>query len=358
MRLDALTLELLRNYLHGAVEDMAYAVERTAHTTFVKETADFTCGLLTPAGDFFAYPVELGVASMAGISYARTLEAVGPLEPGDVVITNDPYGSAAAATHLPDLHLVRPIFWEGRLVGHGAGFLHCSDIGGLVPASISPRASEIFQEGLRLPPKKLFVRGVPNRDLLDVILANCRIPEQNWGDLRALVAGLTTGERRVHELIRRFGSDTVDKAMDDLIDYSARKVEALIRRMPEGRYEFSDRVVVLHAGSVLDAGGYVHPEGPEDPDRFAHVGRAETARETAERPAWQPASDGTPLERHARAAHPVFKEILPLRYPGLSLGQINVQNLSQHFHPPLPESPPLSEHRAGKNSHKLRSECI
>ena len=206
----------------------------------MKETADFTCGLLTPAGDFFAYPVELGVASMAGINYARTLEAVGPLEPGDVVITNDPYGSAAAATHLPDLHLVRPIFWEGRLVGHGAGFLHCSDIGGLVPASISPRASEIFQEGLRLPPKKLFVRGEPNRDLLDIIRANCRIPEQNWGDLQALVAGLVTGERRVHALITRFGVDTVEKGMDDLIDYTARKVEALIRRMPRGRYEFCD----------------------------------------------------------------------------------------------------------------------
>ena len=77
MRLDALTLELLRNYLHGAVEDMAYAVERTAHTTFVKETADFTCGLLNPSGEFFAYPVELGVASMAGINYARTIESVG-----------------------------------------------------------------------------------------------------------------------------------------------------------------------------------------------------------------------------------------------------------------------------------------
>jgi len=242
MRLDALTLELLRNYLHGAVEDMAYAVERTAHTTFVKETADFTCGLLNPSGEFFAYPVELGVASMAGINYARTLEAVGPLGPGDVVITNDPYGSAAAATHLPDLHLVRPIFWEDHLVGYGAGFLHCSDIGGLVPASISPRASEIFQEGLRLPPKKLFVGGQVNRDLLDVILANCRIPEQNWGDLQALVAGLVTGERRVHALIGRFGLDTVLKGMDDLIDYTARKVEALIRRMPRGRYEFVDYI--------------------------------------------------------------------------------------------------------------------
>ncbi len=242
MRLDTLTVEILRNYLQGAVEEMAYVVERTAYTTFVKETADFTCGLLTPSGEFFAYPVELGVASFGGISYAHTLEAVGPLEPGDVVITNDPYGSAAAATHLPDIHLIRPICWEGRLVAYGAGFLHSSDVGGMVPASISPRASEIFQEGLRLPPKKLFVRGAVNRDLLDVILANCRIPEQNWGDLQALVAGLTTGERRMHELIRRFGSDTVDKAMDDLIDYATRKVEALIRKMPVGRYEFADYI--------------------------------------------------------------------------------------------------------------------
>jgi N-methylhydantoinase B len=242
MRLDALTVEILRNYLQGAVEEMAYVVERTAYTTFVKETADFTCGLLRPSGEFFAYPVELGVASFGGISYARTLEAVGPLEPGDVVITNDPYGSAAAATHLPDIHLIRPIFWEERLIAYGAGFLHSSDVGGMVPASISPRASEIFQEGLRLPPKKLFVRGAVNRDLLDVMLANCRIPEQNWGDLQALVAGLTTGERRMHELIRRFGSDTVDKAMDDLIDYATRKVEALIRTMPPGRYEFSDYI--------------------------------------------------------------------------------------------------------------------
>jgi N-methylhydantoinase B len=242
MRLDALTLELLRNYLHGAVEDMAYAVERTAHTTFVKETADFTCGLLNPSGEFFAYPVELGVASMAGINYARTLEAVGALAPGDVIITNDPYGSAAAATHLPDLHLVRPIFWDGRLIGHGAGFLHCSDIGGLVPASISPRAGEIFQEGLRLPPKRLFAAGEVNQDLLDVIMANCRIPEQNWGDLQALVAGLVTGERRLHALIQRFGLDTVEKGMDDLIDYTARKVEVLIRRMPRGRFAFVDYI--------------------------------------------------------------------------------------------------------------------
>ncbi len=163
MRLDALTLELLRNYLHGAVEDMAYAVERTAHTTFVKETADFTCGLLNPSGEFFAYPVELGVASMAGINYARTIELAGPLAPGDVIITNDPYSSLAAATHLPDLHLVRPIFWEGRLIaprggvppllGHrraGAGE-HLAAGQRDLPGRLAPAAEEALRRRRREP---------------------------------------------------------------------------------------------------------------------------------------------------------------------------------------------------------------
>src|SRR5262249_61992760 len=115
MRLDALTVEILRTYLQGAVEEMAYVVERTAYTTFVKETADFTCGLLNPQGEFFAYPIELGVASFGGISYAATLEAVGPLEPGDVVITNDPYGPAGAAPDLPDVQLIHPHLFGDRL---------------------------------------------------------------------------------------------------------------------------------------------------------------------------------------------------------------------------------------------------
>ncbi len=242
MRLDAVTLELLRNYSQGAAEEMAYVVERTAYTTFVKETADFTTGLLTPAGRFFAYPLNVGVSSFVGLDYATTLEAAGPLEEGDIILTNDPYSTGAAVTHLPDLHVLKPIFWDGRLVCYGFGFLHCSDIGGMVPASITPRAAEIFQEGLRLPPKKLFRAGEVNRDILDIILANCRIPEQNWGDLKALVAGMNTGERRVHQLIRKFGLDTIEKGMEDLIAYTDRKVRAVIRRMPPGRYEFTDYI--------------------------------------------------------------------------------------------------------------------
>src|ERR1044072_4559181 len=145
MRLDAATVEILRNCLQGAVEEMAYVVERTAYTTFVKETADFTCGLLNPSGEFFAYPVELGVASFGGISYAATLEAVGPLEPGDVIITNDPYGSAAAATHLPDIHLIRPSFHYGRPAAPGAGFLPSPAAGGTVPGGPAAAAEEALR---------------------------------------------------------------------------------------------------------------------------------------------------------------------------------------------------------------------
>src|SRR2546423_9328983 len=104
MRLDSITLEILRNYLQGAVEEMAYVVERTAYTTFVKETADFTCGLLNPSGEFFAYPVELGVASFGGCSHPATPQALGPLEPGDALVTHDPHGSPAPAPPLPAIH--------------------------------------------------------------------------------------------------------------------------------------------------------------------------------------------------------------------------------------------------------------
>ena len=132
MRRDAITVEILRNYLQGAVEEMAYVVERTAYTTFVKETADFTCGLLNPSGEFFAYPVELGVASFGGINYAHTLEAVGPLDPGDVVITNDPYGSAAADQ--PSLS-----GWF-RSRSNRAATLNC--VNGLKSTSLSPLNSD------------------------------------------------------------------------------------------------------------------------------------------------------------------------------------------------------------------------
>src|SRR5215472_16337540 len=98
---------------------MAHVVRRTAHTTFVKEISDFATGLLTPEGEFFAFPLDVGVSTFVGLNYAKTLEAVGPVDEGDIVLTNDPYSTGGAVTHLPDLHTLKPVFHEAATVTHG-----------------------------------------------------------------------------------------------------------------------------------------------------------------------------------------------------------------------------------------------
>ena len=172
------------------------ALERTAYTTFIKESADFATGLATPSGEFFAYPWDLGVSSFVGLDMSTAITAAGPLAPGDVVITNDPYGTRGLATHLPDVHFFRPLFAGDKLICYAWAFINVSDIGGLVPASISPRAFDIQQEGLRIPPRKLYQSGQLDEALLELILANTRTPEHNWGDFQAMIAALGTAERR------------------------------------------------------------------------------------------------------------------------------------------------------------------
>src|SRR6516164_5037 len=156
MRTDAVTLEILKNHFVAIAEAMGYTLERTSYTTFIKESADFCTAMATPQGEIFAYPRNIGVSSFLGINLDRAIRAFDTYEPGDVVITNDPYSTDGLATHLPDIHLFKPVFWEDHLLCFAWCFIHCSDVGGLVPASISPRAYEIFQEGMRIPPRKFY----------------------------------------------------------------------------------------------------------------------------------------------------------------------------------------------------------
>ncbi len=159
MKLDPVTLAILGNKLAAISEEMCLTLQRTGRTLYVKETADFACALAGLDGRFFAYPRSIGVSGFVGLECGPTIEAVGKLEPGDVILTNDPYRSEGLATHLPDLHMIEPYFHEGRIVAYGWCFVHCSDVGGRVPSSISPVNTEIFQEGLRIPPVKLMKRG-------------------------------------------------------------------------------------------------------------------------------------------------------------------------------------------------------
>lgn len=240
MVIDNVMLGILNHYFRSAAEAMGYVLERAAYTTFIKESNDFTTGILTPQGEHFAYPVAIGAQSYVGIDFSHFLKQMEPWEEGDAAVSNCPYLTKGVATHLPDYHMIKPIFAQGKLVAFAWGFLHSSDMGGIVAGSILPSAYELFQEGLRIPPKKLYRCGVLQEDVKDFLLANVRTPERNWGDLNALMAALGTAEQRVQQAVAKWGLDTVERGREALIEYAETRSRALIDRIPDGAYTFVD----------------------------------------------------------------------------------------------------------------------
>jgi N-methylhydantoinase B len=219
---------------------MAIALIRTARTTYVKEVADFGTAIAGTDGKFFAYPAALGVSPFVDLDLKPTLAQVPELAEGDVIITNHPFTTGGLASHLPDLQLVRPYFHDGAIVAYGWVFAHTSDIGGGAPSSISPRFSELFQEGLIIPPTKLIRAGIMNEEFLKLYAANCRTPDDNIGDLRAMLAALSVGAERTAQLIAQHGVTGLLAAQRDLAAYAAEKARAVLRGIPDGTYEFWD----------------------------------------------------------------------------------------------------------------------
>jgi N-methylhydantoinase B len=244
MSTDKILLEILNNHFSGIVEEMGYVIHRAAFTVFVKETWDFDAALVTPDGEIFSYPRDIGVTNMLGMHMGAAIDCIDNYEPGDVIVTNDPRSTLGMCTHLPDIMLFRPLFYEGRLMCFAWCFVHSSDVGGLVPGSIAPTAFDRFQEGLCIPPTKLLSRGVLNEELLRLILANCRIPEQNWGDMKALIAALTICERRVGQLVARHGADAIVAGIKSLLDYGEARAREVFASVPDGIYTFADYVEV------------------------------------------------------------------------------------------------------------------
>jgi N-methylhydantoinase B len=239
MSIDKVTLEILKNHARAAAESMAFTLYRTAHATFVKETEDFTTGLTTPKGETYATPTELGATWFVGLNYGPAIRAIPHYDEGDICITNDPY-SGFVCTHSPDIHIWKPIFHNGEIVSFSVGHIHHTDVGGAVPASLSRTLTEVHQEGIRIPPTKLLVKGEVNQQVLDILLANVRAPEQSWGDLKAQIASCNTGERKVREMIAKFGIDTFKQGIEDLLDYAENQARAIVRRIPDGAYQFAD----------------------------------------------------------------------------------------------------------------------
>jgi len=232
-------LQILANYCVAAAESMAHTLVRTAHSTFVKETEDFSCALLTPEGLAFASPKTLGATWYIGLDYGPVLGMIEDYRPGDVAMTNDAY-SGNVATHSPDMVMWKPVFWQDRLVCFVGGHIHNTDVGGAVPASLSRTLTEIHQEGIRIPPTKIVREGVLDEALLNLIKINVRAPEQNTGDLHAQLAMLANGEKRVHEMIAHFGVDNFQQGMYALLDYAAQQAERILESVPDGDYFFAE----------------------------------------------------------------------------------------------------------------------
>ena len=220
---------------------MAFTLFRTAHSTFVKETEDFTTGLTTPEGrPSPPRPTSAPPGSSASTT-AGAIRLIDDYRPGDICITNDPY-SGFVCTHSPDMHIWKPVFREGEIVAFSVGHIHNTDVGGAVPASLSRTLTEVHQEGIRIPPAKLISEGKLNRALLDVILHQRARARAELGRPQGADRRLNTGERKVHEMIARFGVETFREGVADLLDYAEAQARAIVRDLPDGDYLFADYI--------------------------------------------------------------------------------------------------------------------
>ncbi|MCZ7934806.1 hydantoinase B/oxoprolinase family protein [Agrobacterium leguminum] len=236
---DPITFAVIKNALDTIVDDMAFAVMRTARSPIVRDVLDYSVTLCDKHGRILsqAKTVALHLGAVPDAMDVIMAKYADNLAPGDVIVFNDPY---EGGMHLPDIFMIRPIFHDDTLRGFSVVIAHHCDVGGRVPGSNAADSTEIYQEGLRIAPMKLYDKGVLNDTLIRIITKNVRLPELVLGDLEAQFATCNLGERELLRLIERYGADELDSYFDDLIDYGEQLTRAAIRSWPDGDYYFED----------------------------------------------------------------------------------------------------------------------
>jgi len=241
--IDPFTVEILKDSLIAIGDEMFVALQRTSMSPIIYEVLDFGSGLTDAKGQLITQgngvTVFIGTLTHA-VRY--TLEKFGAdgLAPGDVVMTNDPY--LGGGTHLSDVTLIVPIFYEGELVAFATSKAHWTEVGGKDPGSWTTDSTEIYQEGLQLPCVKLYEAGRPVQGVIDVIEANVRLPDMTLGDMYAQSAALKLGELRFGELCDRYGADVVLGSMGALLDYGERMTRLALAELPKGVYEAENMI--------------------------------------------------------------------------------------------------------------------
>jgi N-methylhydantoinase B/oxoprolinase/acetone carboxylase alpha subunit len=235
-------MSIMDSTMTAMCREMGIVLMKTSYSTIFNEALDFTCALASPGGEMIAQaefcPSMIGGVPLLVRSCVKEIP-LEELEPGDVIVHNDPY---RGGLHCPEHTLIKPVFVDGEIMGLAMTIGHLQEIGGMVPGAFAGEATEIFQEGLRVPPVFIKKRGEDVEEVWKLMLANVRTPRFNYGDLRALIAGVDVGEKRLAEMITKYGKDTFRKNISDLLDYSETRMRAEIATIPDGVYNFSDQV--------------------------------------------------------------------------------------------------------------------
>ena len=236
--MNPITLEILKNAFTAIPEEMGAALKRTAYSPNIKERMDASCAIFDTEGRMLAQaehiPVHLGAMPL---TVESALLHFPELNEGDQIVVNDPYHGGS---HLPDITLIRPIFYDTELVGYAVNRAHHADVGGMTPGSMPGNSTEIFQEGLIIPPCKLLTRGKENADIFDFIKANTRTPVERAGDIRAQIAANNLGAMRMTEHIQKYGVDTYTEFAASIIEYSEKRMRHAITKIPDGTYTAED----------------------------------------------------------------------------------------------------------------------
>lgn len=237
---DPITTEVIRNKLEGVANEMELTLLKSSFSPIVKEGLDTSASLFTVRAETLAQACAIPVHLATLIPTIRSMLAKYPLESmkeGDAYILNDPY---CGGTHLPDIAIMTPIFHHGRIIAMSATMTHHGDVGGYSPGSLPPNSTEIFQEGLRIPPLKFREAGAYNETLVALLRQNSRLPDTLMGDLNAQLAACNVGARRLQELAEVYGADLLMAIFDELLDRSEIMTREALRKIPEGTYRYVD----------------------------------------------------------------------------------------------------------------------
>ncbi|MDH5433876.1 MAG: hydantoinase B/oxoprolinase family protein, partial [Gammaproteobacteria bacterium] len=236
VEVESVTVDIIENALRNAREEMDVVLFRTAMSPGIREQGDCFPMIANRDGKM--------VVGQFGSFIHGFMEAYNDdIEEGDVILTNDPYMCNGAVSHLPDWIVLVPIFKDQRHIAWSAMFGHMSDNGGMVPGSIPINAENIYQEGIRIPPTKLYKKGVLQKDIFDLILHNVRTPQWNKFDLNALVAACNTASKRCIEIAERFGDDVFHSTMEVMLDRNKIAMQAIINMLvPEDPRTFADYI--------------------------------------------------------------------------------------------------------------------